>query len=91
MSQPNTDVLDEVLNKLHFESLEHIGGSHSSNDIHVKTAKQKIQQLYILKSDVEEAIESARVDGMFTEWNGLNLMDTAEFRTKLGLKGDHNA
>jgi hypothetical protein len=37
--------LDEILNKLHWENIAHINGSHSSNDVHVQEAKQAIQAL----------------------------------------------
>jgi hypothetical protein len=42
---------------------------------------QQIKALY--RKEVEEAIEQSKVDGMFIEWNGLNLVDADELRAKL--------
>lgn len=36
--------LRNILNKLHFENLAHIGQTHSSDDIHVLEAEKAIRQ-----------------------------------------------
>lgn len=54
MSQPTTDVLVKILFELKYG--KNFTGTAKLNDI--ETAKQKIKQLYVLKSDVEKAREA---------------------------------
>lgn len=52
MSQPNTDVLDEILETI----LSKVSIDFSKDEAIKQEAKVKIQELYVLKSDVEKAI-----------------------------------
>ncbi len=59
MSQPNTDVLDEILGELAQDCYSYgLDSSQWGSAPTVETAKQKIKQLYVLKSDVEKAREA---------------------------------
>lgn len=40
------------------------------------------------KQDILNAIEQARIDDMFIEWNHLNLMDIEGFKKILGLSNE---
>lgn len=49
----------------------------------IAEALQAIKAKYVSRKEVEEAIEQSKIDGMFIEWNGLNLVDVDQLRAKL--------
>lgn len=91
MSHPNTDVLDEILGDI----IEAYGSDRKYPNTIIQAAKQKIQQLYILKSDVEEAIgkkeyhKDSSFGGVIPDFETPPMKYRNEFRdeirTKLGL------
>lgn len=99
-AKSNTDVLDEILEEMHEkvaigwvknDGKVHTLPTHANGDVCVTSAKAKIQQLYILKSDVEEAIgkdePEISTQGDYYKAYARN-QQRQEIRAKLGLKGE---
>lgn len=65
----------------YWENLEHDFGFSAKEMDGIRRAI-KLQQEALL-SKLEAGIEQARVDGMFTEWNGLNLCDIDQLKSTI--------